>query len=254
MIFARAGVIVPTHRADAISRRLKVVARKFAMPSVAVLLDELGMDREHPAWPDFISIFTINHTAFYREAHHFTHLAGVIQKQRTQVRIWTAAVSTGEEAYTIAMTVLDTLGSHTRLIYPILATDIDEKAVAFAKRGEYEEDRIKDIGVNRLKSYCLKGVGRNEGKVKIRPFVAEMIHFDVFNLNQQVWPDLEPFDAVFCRNVMIYFSHDAQIRLMERFAKVVKPGGFLYVGHSENMVPLTRQFKLIGQSIYQRVG
>jgi chemotaxis protein methyltransferase CheR len=251
MIYQRAGVIVPSHREGAIGRHLYSLDARYGQAGIEKLLQALESDAQHRAWPEFISGFTINHTAFFREPHHFEHLATVL-RQKGSCSIWSAAASTGEEAYSIAMTINEVLGERASAPAAILATDIDQHAIAQAKEAVYDANRIESLDEARIKRHFLKGTGQNNGQVKLKKSVRDRVRFDCLNLNDRSWPQLGPFDAVFCRNTMIYFDQETQKKLLKRFAGVIRPGGFLYIGHSESVTSLTDQFRLLGQTIYQR--
>lgn len=250
LIFQQAGLVVPPHREGGIYRNLSALQRKFDQADVADLLNALEANPNHEAWPGFISCFTINHTAFFRESHHFAHLAKIVREKGPQA-IWCAAASTGEEPYSIAMTLNEVLGEHARCPN-ILATDIDASAIEQAREAVYDSARIASLSEEQVKRHFLRGVDVNCGQVRVKKFVRDRVRFGVMNLNQRAWPAMDPFDAIFCRNTMIYFDQKTQATLLSRFASVLKPGGYLYIGHSENITPLTTQFKLLGQTVYQR--
>lgn len=251
IIFNRAGIIVPPHRENAIFRLLMSLDSAHEKKGIAALLDALERDPNHKAWSSFISGFTINHTAFFREPHHFNHLENTLRK-KGQCKIWCAASSTGEEPYSIAMVVNEVFGEQAS--FPsILATDIDDAALAKARRGNYRVDRISSLSEDRVKRHFLKGIEENKDYVRVKNSVQKRVTFDSFNLNNSNWTNLGLFDIVFCRNTMIYFDQSAQTQLLKRFASVIKPGGHLYIGHSESVTAITNQFRLLGQTVYERI-
>jgi chemotaxis protein methyltransferase CheR len=176
-----------------------------------------------------------------------------LQRRRGgSIRIWCNAASTGEEPYSIAMTVSETLGAAASSV-GLLCTDIDTKVLQKAQRAVYDIDS-KGLDAQRLKRHFLRGTGRNDGSIRVKPELARMPQFAVFNLMSSNWSSLgEPFDIVFCRNVMIYFDDPTQRRVLEQMHRVMKPGSTLYVGHSENFSDARDLFALEGKTIYRRV-
>jgi chemotaxis protein methyltransferase CheR len=166
--------------------------------------------------------------------------------------IWCSASSTGEEPYSIAMTVADAVkaGGKPR----ILATDIDTNVLATARAGVYAIEAVKPVPAEQLRRYFQRGTAANEGKVRARPSLASMIEFRQLNLLSDNWGVSGPFDVVFCRNVMIYFDKPTQKRILERMAAELKPGGLLFIGHSENLTDRRDLYKLRGKTAYERVG
>ena len=166
------------------------------------------------------------------------------------IRIWCCAASTGEEPYSIAMTVAETLGLHASV--KIMASDIDTNVLQTASRGVYNADS-RGLSPGRLRNFFLKGKGGNEGQIRVKPELARMIEFKPFNLMQTHWSMGEPFDVIFCRNVMIYFDHATQRKVLERMHGVMRPHGLLFVGHSENFTDSRDLFKLRGKTVYDKV-
>jgi len=156
----------------------------------------------------------------------------------------------GEEPYSIAITLTEALGSRAGAS-SVLATDIDTNVLNRARAGVYPAERVAKMEESRLKRFFLKGRGANAGQVKVRPELAEMVRFETLNLLAPSWPIHEKFDAIFCRNVMIYFDKPTQAKILERFVPLLKPGGLLFAGHSENFTYISRDFRLRGQTVYE---
>ena len=209
---------------------------------------------------ELINAITTNLTSFFRENHHFEHLAESALPETMahnaatrRLRIWSAGCSTGEEPYSIAMTVSETLGSSlSGWDARILATDIDSQVVARAQAGVYQQDRIEGISPARQRRWFSLGTGPNSGKVRVNSDLQELLAFRQLNLLKD-WPMRGPFDIIFCRNVVIYFDKDTQKTLFDRYADMLVPNGYLYVGHSESLHRISDRFKLIGKTIYQRI-
>jgi chemotaxis protein methyltransferase CheR len=232
-----------------VSRTLGQRTKGMRLGGVKQYLDYLEQNPQAPEWDRYISAFTINHTAFFREQHHFTALAEFVRGRKKPLSIWCAAASPGEEPYSIAMTL------HQYCYEPmvgvsLLATDIDATAIAVARKAVYSLERAKPVPEDLLKRYFKRGTGRQTGLVRVKSELRAMIEFDTFNLVSQNWPT-QQFDAIFCRNTMIYFEKSTQIKILDRFASVLKPDGLLFAGHSENFTYLTKALRLKGQTIYE---
>ena len=207
-------------------------------------------------WQAFINCLTTNLTAFFREEHHFHALVDDLRALDAKpagkpIRLWCNAASTGEEAYSVAITALETLG--TTASAQIVCSDIDTQVLATAQRGVYPGD-AQGLSAVRLKRHFMRGTGANSGQIRVKPELARLIEFRSFNLMSSHWAILgEPFDLVFCRNVMIYFDASTQRRVLERTHAAMKPGGLLYVGHSESLSESHDLFRLRGKTIYERL-
>ncbi len=207
----------------------------------------------------FTNAITTNLTAFFREDHHFQYLAKtlvpeLIRKNQLdrRIRIWSAGCSTGEEPYSLAMTMKESMPSNETWDLKILATDLDSDVLQKASNGVYSSDRINGLSNNRKKRWFLNGKGDNEGTVRVRPELQEIITFKQLNLLQE-WPTKGPFDFIFCRNVVIYFDKDTQKVLFDRYANVLINDAHLFIGHSESLFKVSDRFKLLGQTIYKKI-
>ena len=202
----------------------------------------------------FVSAITTNFTSFFREAHHFDFIAKEVKallKRQSRVRIWSAGCSSGEEPYSIAITLLNAIPDIAKYDVKILATDLDSQMVAKAKAGVYAAERIEGIDPTIRERWFRRGSGDNAGMVRVRDDARNLLTFKQLNLLQE-WPIKGPMDIIFCRNVIIYFNKDVQRRLFSRYASVQNKDGFLIIGHSENITGVTDQYSLIGRTIYQR--
>lgn len=246
----RAGIVLGSHKREMAERTLGTRAKALGMESVAEYLAHLDRSADAAEWQEFINAFTINHTAFFREQHHFTILARFAKGRARPLAIWSAACSTGEEPYSIAIALREGLPNPDHQI-SILATDIDTQAVAAAKAGVYTLDRVKPVAEAQLRKYFQRGTGSRAGMARVKPNIRDMVDFDVLNLLAPVWPLEQKFDVIFCRNTLIYFNKATQTKVLERFARVLKPGGLLFAGHSENLTYLTDAFRLKGQTVYE---
>lgn len=250
LLCERTGILLGNHKEEMAARVLDAQARKQGHESISAYLVFLRQNPQAEAWQTFINAFTINHTAFFRERHHFDILADFAKTRSGPLHVWCAAASTGEEPYSIAMTLLENCG-RTASRVSVLATDIDSQAIEQAERGVYTEDRVKTVPEPLLRSYFQRGKGTNEGLVKVKPILHDCVHFDTLNLVDPSWGIDQKFDAIFCRNTMIYFEKKTQVRILERFAPMLKKDGLLFAGHSENFTYLTQSFRLLGQTVYR---
>jgi chemotaxis protein methyltransferase CheR len=255
LIYQRAGISLHAGKQAMVYSRLSRRLRETGHGSFASYLQAL--ERSSGAageseWQEFINCLTTNLTAFFREEHHFHALVQDLRARGGRpLRIWCNAASTGEEPYSLAMTVLESLGPSAPV--KIVCSDIDTKVLETARRGVYAADS-RGLDPERLKRHFLRGTGANAGHIRAKPELARLLEFRPFNLMSSSWQALgEAFDIVFCRNVMIYFDAPTQRRVLERIHGTMNPGGLLYVGHSENFTEARDLFHLRGKTIYERV-
>jgi len=252
---AQAGIFLSPKKRDMVYSRIARRLRALGLMDFQQYLEHLE-DNEDEA-QDFINALTTNLTSFFREAHHFDLLAeqllSLADKHRTPIKIWSSACSTGEEAYSLAMTAVETFGSWTPPVR-ILATDVDTNVLAQAKRGVYASDRISKLSSERVKNFFVKGKGSHLGMVKVRSQLKDLIHFNSLNLLAPNWPVKGPFDAIFCRNVMIYFDKPTQYKVLERFRPLLLNEGLLYAGHSESFQHAADLFRLKGKTVFAPVS
>ncbi|MFC3285443.1 CheR family methyltransferase [Litchfieldella rifensis] len=249
LIYERAGIVLAEHKREMVYSRLAKRLRHHGMTRFGDYLARLERQPAAREWEAFTNALTTNLTAFFREAHHFPLLASHIAGKPGPVRIWSAAASTGEEPYSIAMTLHETLGpraSESRVV----ATDIDTEALARARAGIYPMEQVRKLDESCIKRFFLKGSGERIGLARVRPEVTSMVEFEQLNLLAPNWSIKGPFDAIFCRNVMIYFDKSTQARILQRFAPLLKPDGLLFAGHSENFSYISEAFRLRGQTVY----
>ncbi|MBA2690617.1 MAG: chemotaxis protein CheR [Burkholderiales bacterium] len=253
LIYERAGIALNESKAEMVYSRLTKRLRALALDnfkSYLAVLDDPG----HGEWEHFINALTTNQTDFFREAHHFPTLtAHALALAQRPLRLWSAASSTGEEPYSIAMTICEAFG---KLDPParIVATDLDTGVLAKAKEGIYATERVAGIAPERLKRFFLKGSGVHDGVVKVRSELRALVEFQQLNLRTDDWPLHGPFDAIFCRNVLIYFDKPTQYQVLKRLAERLTADGLLFAGHSESLLHAADLFQPCGQTVYRRVG
>ncbi|NRF89424.1 chemotaxis protein CheR, partial [Burkholderia gladioli] len=252
LIHRRAGISLSEHKRDMAYSRLARRLRALGLDSFRDYLDRLERDNDPVEWEAFTNSLTTNLTAFFREAHHFPILAEFVKTRPAPVSVWCSAASTGEEPYSLAITLLEALGPSAARQASILATDLDTQVLEKARLGIYTFDQVKHLSQERLRRFFLKGTGPQAGRVKVRPELRQMIRFEPLNLTDADYGIGQGFDAIFCRNVMIYFDKPTQGQVLTRFEPLLKPGGLLFAGHSENFSYVTQAFRLRGQTVYER--
>jgi chemotaxis protein methyltransferase CheR len=250
LIYKRAGIALADSKQEMVYSRLARRLRATGIRSFAAYLDELESKHEDSEWEAFTNALTTNLTSFFREAHHFPLLADHVSRKKEPVTVWCAASSTGEEPYSIAMTLCEALGTMAAQSH-VIATDIDTNVLNAAASGIYSIDRLDKMAPERAKRFFLRGRGAQDGLVRVRPELRQMVTFKQLNLLSGDWPISGPFDAVFCRNVMIYFDKPTQSRILSRFVPLMKPDALLFAGHSENFLYVSDAFKLRGKTVYE---
>ena len=252
LIYQRAGINLHDGKHAMVYSRL---SRRLRETGHASFHDYLGWLQNHdgPEWQEFVNALTTNLTSFFREHHHFEILAKYLMTRSVTGgwRIWCNAASTGEEPYSIAMTVMESLQARTA--FQLVASDIDSKVLASAEKGVYRLESLKNVGEERLQRFFLRGTGANEGMVRVKPELRQAVQFVNVNLIKDGWPFQEPFDVVFCRNVMIYFDGTTQRQVLQRIHRTMKPGGLLFAGHSVNFSDSRDLFVLRGKTVYERL-
>ncbi len=231
--------------------RLARCVREQGLQTFGAYLDgvEAGGQDERQA---FTNALTTNLTSFFRENHHFPILAAHLRRPGApaQQSVWCAAGSTGEEPYSIAMTAAEAFGQDKPPVR-IVASDVDTNVLAVARAGVYADERVGKVAGERLKRFFQRGVGSHAGKVRLREAVRRLVDFQRVNLLDPRWSIEGPLDAIFCRNVMIYFDKPTQLAVLERFAPLLKPDGLLFTGHSESLHHASHLFALQSRTVYR---
>ena len=257
IIGEHAGINLSEAKRSLVYNRLTKRLRNFGMDSFQQYLDYVDSHVEEE-FSHFVNAITTNLTFFFREEHHFDflreeELPRLMKKNSAtkKLRIWSAGCSTGEEPYSLAITVKEAVPPGWDV--KILATDLDFNVVEHGKAGIYDERRVEGMSQSRLTKWFKHGSGENGSKVRIKDELREMITFKQLNLMHE-WPMKGPFDVIICRNVMIYFNKETQARLTDRYADYLVENGHLIIGHSESLFKVTERFKLIGKTIYQKIS
>lgn len=251
LIYQRAGINLHDGKHAMVYSRLSRRLRETGYTSFRDYLTWLE-NHDGPEWQEFVNALTTNLTAFFREQHHFEIFATLLKSRpaSTPWRVWCNAASTGEEPYSIVMTAFESLGNNAS--FKLTASDIDSKVLASASQGVYRLENLKGLSQERLQRFFMRGKDSNAGLIRVKPELRKAIDFLSVNLIRDDWPFKEPFDVVFCRNVMIYFDAPTQRKVLERIHRVLKPGGMLFVGHAENFSESRDLFTLRGKTVYER--
>ena len=260
MIFEEAGISLSDAKRTLVCSRLAKRLRSLRLKSYSEYLNFLAnRDPSGTERQVMINCLTTNKTDFFREPHHFDFLRQQVYPQientildggPRRVRIWSAACSTGEEPYTIAMTILEHFQSLRGWDIEIVASDINTEVLNKAREGIYSLDRIEGLDLALKRKYFLRGKGRLAGSCQVAPQVKELVTFRQLNFMDSRWPVEGSFDAVFCRNVLIYFNTETQQKLLPRLTEKIAPGGYLMLGHSENLPWLADTMTPLGQTIH----
>jgi chemotaxis protein methyltransferase CheR len=255
------GIHLTEQKRSLVLGRLQKVIRREGYASFAAYCDELERDDSGRGLDELVNRLTTNHTFFYREAAHFEALANEILPERLEalarrgrkdIRIWCAGCSTGEEAYALQMTLMDVLGAD----YPawdagILATDISSRALGIAREGVYSDERVRKIPEHTAREHFRR---RADGSWQVADRVRKEITFRRFNLMNERFPFKQPFDIIFCRNVMIYFDEETRDALVRRFYAHTAAGGYLFIGHSESLQRTSCPYRYIRPAVYRKEG
>ncbi len=248
------GIQVPDERFDMFYSRLSKRVRKLGLSNFKEYCQYLH-NHHDDEFTDFINAITTNLTSFFREQHHFDYLRDVVipellvrNKSTKQIRVWSAGCSTGEEPYSVAMTLLEKLPAGWNA--QILATDLDTNVLQTASDGIYTQDRITDLPPEILKRWFMRSKSSPD-YVKVKPELQEIIQFKQLNLMQD-WGMQTPFDVIFCRNVLIYFDRETKTTLAKRYAKMLASKSWLFIGHSESLNQICNEFELVATTSYRK--
>lgn len=255
IVYKESGINLTDKKKALMQSRLIKRLRKLELDDYKAYYDYL-MKHYNEELVNLINCITTNKTDFFRESKHFDFikekaLPEFLKQGRDKIRIWSAGCSTGEEPYSIAMTVCEYF--HDRVPdVKILATDIDTNVLDTGTKGIYRPEDFNDVDPNIIKKYFIKGKDGNEGLFIIRDFIKSMVSFRRLNLLDNVFPMKGQFDIIFCRNVIIYFDNPTRLKLFHKFYDCLDDNGYFFAGHSENLNLVSDKYYLIGNTIYQK--
>jgi chemotaxis protein methyltransferase CheR len=257
LIYQQVGIKLDPPKKTLLVSRLSKRLRELALTSFQAYYDCVSREGGEDELTKMLDLISTNKTDFYREGIHFDFLRDKVLpeiRETKTLRVWSSASSSGEEPYTIAMTLCDALPDINRWDIKILASDISTRVLAKAVSGMYEEERVSHLPKDVVLRHFLCGKGPQAGKYKIRPNVAKLVSFRRINLMDSTFPIRSSLDVIFCRNVMIYFDRPTQTQLMKKFFHYLRPGGYLFIGHSESLQWIEHQFTYLRPTIYQKPG
>lgn len=257
-VYKHCGIALGEQKRQLVQGRLLRRLRALELKDFSSYCELLRKD-PHGELGELASVISTNVTSFFREMHHYDLLIDELlprwleqKKNGGRLRIWSAGCSTGEEPYALAMVLAEALErAGSKVDARILATDLSPQALEQAHAGTYPLDRMGGVSDERRRRWFLRGEGRYEGYACVHSRLRELVTIQPLNLLHE-WPMRGPFDAIFCRNVVIYFDKPTKQRLFERYAGLVEPGGYLFLGHSESMHGLSDAFELVGRTVYRR--
>jgi len=264
-VYQHAGIVLNDSKKEMIYGRIVRRVRALGLESITDYCEFLRTtEAKYGELEEFVNVLTTNLTHFFREPHHFEHLQHKVlepvfadKSGSHRIRLWSAGCSTGMEPYSMAMTVAPLLAKNPGYDLKILATDVNTEVLDKAKEGVYSAKVLKPVPSAYRKSGILPvpKTHKLQGSEKyhlIAPELRKLISFKYMNF-LETWPVSGPFDAIFCRNVLIYFDDKTSARIFDGFANVLKIGGFLYIGHSENLRDMSNRLELVDRTTYQRV-
>ena len=251
LIYEHAGISLSPAKQDMVYSRLARRLRETRLKSFGDYLALLERG-DRLEWEKFVNSLTTNLTSFFREPHHFPILSEYLKKLqgKSPIKIWCSAASTGEEPYSIAMTVVETFNSFNVPV-TIVASDLDTNVLATASAAVYPLDRVDKISPERISRFFVKGTGAQSGTFSIKPELRRLVTFQRLNLLEPNWAIRGPLDVLFCRNVMIYFDKPTQYKILKRFAPLMSENGLLFAGHSESFLHAADIFRSQGKTVYQ---
>jgi len=250
MLYEHSGIRMREGKEGLVRARLAKRLRALRLPDFDAYLSHVASEPDRREFTEMIDVLTTNKTSFLREASHFDFLRDEVLPGLTgAIRIWSAGCSSGEEPYTLAMLVGDALERRASRDARILATDLSHRVLATAKAGRYAAEAMADVPPRWLQRYWTRRVDGASTQYEASPELRRLVHFAKLNLMEK-WPMQGPFDAILCRNVMIYFDKGTQQRMVERYHALLRPGGHLFVGHSESLTGLTHRFRYVMPAVY----
>ena len=257
-VYEHCGISLGEHKRQLVQGRLVRRLRAMKLRDFSEYCELLRRDPQGELG-ELASAISTNVTAFFRESHHFDLLADELlprwiaeKKNGGRLRIWSAGCATGEEPYTLAMVLAEALEKHGGNVdAKILATDLSPQALETARKGVYPVERLEGVSAERRRRWFLRGEGQYDQYACVHPRLRELVSILPLNLLHD-WPMQGPFDAIFCRNVVIYFDKPTKQRLFQRYAGLLPEGGYLFLGHSESMYGLNDNFDLMGRTVYRK--
>jgi len=255
LIYNQSGISLADSKQSMLLARLVKRVRALKMEDLSSYYDYVTKGTNKAELGTLLDLVSTNKTFFFREMHHFEFLKQRIIPEATpskRLKVWSSACSSGEEPYSVAMTLIDSIPNIKEWDIKIYASDLSTKVLRKAEEGVYIKTSIQGIPDNLIKSCILKGTGANENRIKMKDQIRSMISFMHLNLMDPKYSVEGSLDLIFCRNVMIYFDKATQQSLIAKFFTYLKKGGFLFIGHSESLQYITHPFQYIAPTVYQK--
>jgi len=253
IIYQQCGISLKSGKEALVRARLMKRLRVLQIPNVKEYMELISSENGRTEIGTLIDVMTTNKTSFFRESAHFDYLAGEILPglDQRRLRFWSAACSSGEEPYTLAMVLREAIPAIDQKDILILSTDISNEMLETARAGIYPPDRMAGIPRPLVQKYFKRNTSGTKHSYRVGPELRKLIRLAPLNL-MQPWPMKGPFNVIFCRNVMIYFDRPTQQRLVNRFWDLLEPGGFLFVGHSEGLSGIRHEFQYMKPAVYKK--
>jgi chemotaxis protein methyltransferase CheR len=254
ILYQQCGISLREGKEALVRSRLSRRLRRLGLQNFDQYIEMVESDGSGSELQTLVDSLTTNKTSFFREPQHFAFLQAQLLPQlcreRRPVRFWSAGCSTGEEPYSLAILLLEKIPSIEKADWRILATDISDRVLSEARMGEYAPERLEDVPPAYLRSYFRSAAPAESSRFAVTDSVRALIRFARLNLMKD-WPMQGPFDAIFCRNVMIYFDLSTRKELVGRFVRKLRPGGYLFVGHSESLTQASKELIYVQPAIYR---
>lgn len=262
MVYDLSRINLGTDKLELVAARLGKRLRALQLDSYRAYIQYLRSPSGRAELQNLVDVISTNHTYFFREPQHFQFLENHVipdylqnhqRKGNGRLRVWSSASSSGEEPYSIAMCLETQRSAQARLDWELDASDISTQILASARKGVYTEERLSGVALETKRRYFQKGVGPYSGYYRVKSDLRDKISWHQLNLFDPSWPFSEPFHVIFCRNVMIYFDRPSQEELVGRMSRLLVPGGYLMIGHSESLSGVRHSLKSLAPAIYRRV-
>jgi chemotaxis protein methyltransferase CheR len=255
LVYRECGINLTDQKRTLFSCRLQQRLKQLGLKSFQDYYDLVVGGSDDAELTTMLDYISTNQTEFFREPHHFTFLRERVLPELTidkTVRIWSTACSSGEEPYSIAMTLSDSIAFSSTWNCRVLASDISTRMLAKAAAGQYSHARTNSLPPDLVRRHFLLGRGNQTDLVKVKPHIVNMVVFRRINLMDDRYPIKSLLDAIFCRNVMIYFDRETQAAVLARLSRYLKPGGYLFIGHAETMLGISDSFHYVAPTIYRK--
>jgi len=255
LVYRESGISLNDGKKSLVVSRLSNRLRTLGLKTFHDYFEHVATETAGDEFTQMLDCISTNKTDFFREPRHFQFLRERILpslEAQKRIRIWSSACSSGEEPYTIAMTLYDGVATPLQWDCKVLASDLSTRVLTQAASGVYEEERLRELSPEIVPRHFLKGSGAQAGMVRVKPHLSDMILFQRINLMDERYPIKTPLDVIFCRNVMIYFDRPTQEALVNKFHRYLKPGGHLFIGHSESLQWVEHPFQSVAPTIYRK--